>query len=89
VGAAREAYGLGYSPSSLPHFPIGINGFTVATLGGGLCDGRLPQPPRGAEDSHCGCVDYIGGVAGGEARVQRTTDVWASKMMQRVVGVGG
>jgi hypothetical protein len=69
VGAAREAYDLGYSLSSLPHSPIGINGFAVATLGGGLCDGRLPHPPRGAEDAHCGCVDYIGGVAGGEARV--------------------
>jgi hypothetical protein len=40
-------------------------------------------PTRGAEDAHCGfgggatarCVDYIGGVTGGEARLRRTCGV--------------
>jgi hypothetical protein len=35
------------------------------------------------------CVHYIGGVMGGEAWVQWMVNVWASKTMQRVVGVGG
>jgi hypothetical protein len=54
-------------------------------------------PPRGTEDAHCGfdggatdgCADYVGTAMGGEAQVQWTMDVWASKTMLRVVGVGG
>jgi hypothetical protein len=54
-------------------------------------------PPHGTEDAHCGfdggviddCADYVGTAMGGEAQVQWMTDVWASKTMLHVVGVGG
>jgi hypothetical protein len=76
-----------------PHSP-----FAVVVLGGGFAMGGCPPPPpHGTEDAHCGfdggviddCADYVGTAMGGEAQVQWMTDVWASKTMLHVVGVGG